>query len=689
VGASLPPEGKRFRPDVEGLRAIAVAIVLLYHADIPGFSGGFVGVDVFFVLSGFLITGLLMQELEATGRIHLARFYARRVRRLLPASALVALFTFVVGRFVLPPLQVADLRGDAVATATYLANVRFAQTGTDYLAAEGVSPYQHYWSLALEEQFYLAWPVILLVAYLVGRRSSFITPRRAVIWVVCVLVASSLALSVALTATRQPWAFFLLPTRAWELGAGGMLALAMQRHTPRDSTARLLVIAGLATIALSTFLFGRVADFPGWIAMIPVLGTVLCLAGGETRGIGVRILSLEPLQRVGKRSYSIYLWHWPLLVLAGAEAGRGAPVIERVALLALALALAWLTFALLEDPIRQHRALAARPAVSFGLATAITATSIAAAFASTTMPNIETGVDVPDSTDIAFQDVDSLSTPVLPDNLLPALMAARSSNARVYTDGCHIDQTATELPQHCVYGDPEASRILVLFGDSHAANWFPALERIAREDGWRLLSRTKSACPPYGVPRIQHGVDYVACDVWREKVLDEIRSLEPNLVMTAAERRDEEGHEFLTGMSRTVRSIAPSPTLVLSTAPKIGRDVPACVSLHRFDIGRCSPPRPTAYPAARWQEEREVVEAAGGDIVDLGDILCGDERCPTVVGNLLMYRDSSHLTEEYSEALAPVVRTWIGSHATGGAPDSPAVHRTADHDPMVTRRAPG
>jgi len=273
-------ESSGFRPDIQGLRAIAVGAVVLYHAGVPFLPGGYVGVDIFFVISGFLITSHLLGQLESHGTLRFGEFYARRARRILPASFVVLALSVAAALIWYPPLLMKDLWAAAVATALYVPNYFFASANSDYLAeSSNPSLFQHYWSLGVEEQFYLLWPVLLALVWVLVRS------RRALVGVLIAVVAASFALCVWLTFAAQPWAFFSLPSRAWELGVGGLVAVLLQRRPGivEERWAAPLGWAGIAAMAASVFLFSSETLFPGAAAAVPVLGTAAVIAAGSRR----------------------------------------------------------------------------------------------------------------------------------------------------------------------------------------------------------------------------------------------------------------------------------------------------------------------------------------------------------------------------------------------------------------------
>ena len=612
----------RFRADIEGLRAVAVLLVVLYHAGVPGFGGGYVGVDVFFVLSGALITWLLVHEAGETGTVDLRRFYARRARRLLPAVAVVLVATVAAGAVVLAPLEQEGVARSALATAAYLSNVLFARRATDYLgaAAEG-DPLLHTWSLSVEEQFYLAWPLFVLLALgALGRAGGRplrqaqgkLSRRRLVGWMGTV-AALSFAACVVVTQARQPWAFSLSPFRAWEFAAGALGVLlagggaAGRRLIPgRPGTAEsVLGWVGLAALAAASVLYGAETPFPGAAALVPVLATVAVLHAGtaRTETALARALAWRPLQEVGRLSYSWYLWHWPVLVYADAL-GWADALPARLALLAVSLGLAEASYRLVEDPVRHHPALACRAGRSLALAAALTAGGVA----------LSLGWERAAQTWAASPGQARFSE-------------ARADVPALYASGCVADVYDT-APPDCVFGEADADTTVVLFGDSHAAQWFPALARLAAERGWRLVPLVKTSCPAVDVetvnPRL--GRVYGECPAWRRAAYAEMARLRPALVVASSssvyflpsypDRTPVAAWDAAwgAGAGRAFRRLADVADRVvyLEDSPRPGFDVPACLARGAWRPG---PPRsacsfPGADPERRWAAEVEREAAA-------------------------------------------------------------------------------
>ncbi|WP_374975278.1 acyltransferase family protein [Microbacterium trichothecenolyticum] len=654
--ASAQPDHSGFRADIQGLRAIAVGAVLLYHAGLPFLPGGYVGVDVFFVISGFLITSHLLGQLESHGRLKFGEFYARRARRILPASFVVLVLSVVAALIWYPPLLMKDLWAAAVATALYVPNYFFASANSDYLAeSSNPSLFQHYWSLGVEEQFYLLWPALLALVWVLVRS------RRALVAVLIAVVAASFALCVWLTSAAQPWAFFSLPSRAWELGVGGLVAVLLQQRPAivGERWAAPLGWAGIAAVAASVVFFSSETLFPGAAAALPVLGTAAVIAAGETHRGPTRMLSTRGMVFIGTISYSLYLVHWPAIVLPGTALPGELPLWTTLGIAVACVPVAWLLYRFVEDPVRKAPLLTKRRArvtlagalagslACLGLASAAYAVADTRSLHAERAASSTVIVDAPRGTDF------------VPDNLAPALRDARDSLPEVYEDGCMRGSASTDA-EGCVYGDPAAPRI-VLLGDSHAAQWFPALERFATSAGYSVEVHTKSSCPAADIDSLRRGAPFPQCPEWRAAVIDRINASPPALVLLAtftdpelAPGVEDDAKTWAAAFGRTLDAID-APVAMMADTPDMREDPAPCLSAHLSDAEACAQPRTVALEGPARDGEAAATDERGVPLVDLNEYLCGADACPPILGNTLVYRDSHHLTAEISADLADVL----------------------------------
>jgi peptidoglycan/LPS O-acetylase OafA/YrhL len=702
---------RRFRPDIEGLRAVAILGVVLYHAHVGVIRGGFTGVDVFFVVSGYLIIGLLWDEVERRGRIHFAAFYGRRARRLLPASILVVVVTALASRRWLPPLQVPSVAKDGAASALYVANYRFAFAQTNYLSASSPpSPFQHYWSLGVEEQFYLLWPLLLLAGSLLwqyqgryqrGRRYS---SRASAGVVLGAVTAASFFLCLWLTHANQPWAFFSLASRAWELGLGGLLALA----TPALSRLPTRVAApvgwsGLGVILVSFLVISSSTPFPGTAVLAPVLGTALVLAAGVGAGKGgaVRLLGQRPMQVMGRISYSWYLWHWPMLILTPYIVGRALNLPENLLVAAFSAVVAAGAYLLVETPARMSTWLSAPPrralwgGASVSAAGAVVCLLVAASLPSLTGHGVApvAAIHAPSTAGPAAR---AQSAPVptvtlnpldaeaaginaqvqgavagsvgaqdVPTNLDPPLWEAGRSNSPTFYDGC-MDSYLDATVRNCVFGNPSSSRTVVLFGDSHAAMWFPAVDVAANAQGWRLLNLTKATCPPFDIPIFSPdlGRPFSECETWRNNVLARIGVEHPALVILGVARHYAPVYGFvaydqawLTDLAHMVGQLRRlgSKVLVIGPVPKPPLVVPDCLSAHLTSATACTFPVAQTIDEAGEAAEQATVTGAGGSYLNTQPWFCAGATCAVMADNVEMWRDDNHITKTYSAYLGPAM----------------------------------
>jgi peptidoglycan/LPS O-acetylase OafA/YrhL len=671
--SSIKSASGGFRTDIEGLRAVAIVAVLLCHAGISLFAGGYVGVDVFFVISGFLITRLLLGELDRHGTISLRRFYARRAKRLLPLSAILLGTVAIFSLALFSPLRAIETSGDIISSALYVANWHFAQQSVDYFA-QGLepSPVLHLWSLAIEEQFYVVWPTLLLaVTYVQRRRGGSLRP---VLWTtLAVVFVASLLFGIQITDETPAWAYFSTFGRAWELALGGGLALLGAVRIPRAAAAGIGWV-GVAAIVYAAVGFDETTPFPGVAALVPTLGAAaLILAGssiyGQAKASPATLLSLRPVRYIGRISYSWYLWHWPALVFAVVIFEHQLSPLAGVAVVLVSLLPTIATHHFIEDPVRRARNLARLPNRALALGATCMALAVAAGvILDDAQPSLETA---PIS---KVKGAAALGEQPRPQQrakaLLPNPLDARADRSRAFYDGCLVGIPGTNS-NRCLYGDPGGTRTLILFGDSHALQYFSPLEELANKNGWRLLTLTKAECTP-GEVKIRSMVadrEYSQCDDWREKTLERIEEAgeRATVVMsgdTAYTAYGPSGEELSgaansealqAGYETTIDRIeeAGLKTVVIRDTPASSNDVPSCVSEDLDNLEHCAFKR-----VQDWDLEFDVRAAEstpGTHLIDVTAEICPGELCRAVIGNALVYRDKAHLTATFARTLSP----WI------------------------------
>ena len=542
--AGTAPDDRRFRPDVEGLRAVAVLLVVLYHANVPRVTGGFVGVDVFFVISGFVITGLLLRERQGTGRTSIVNFYARRVRRILPAATLVILVAVAASYWALGYVSGNIVADDGRWAAVFLSNFHFEAVGTNYFTAKlPPSPLQNFWSLSVEEQFYIVYPTLFLVLARVKGRLSLQT--KVAIALVVVIVASYW-LSVAQTASQPTAAYFSPFTRAWELALGALVAVGTPwlKRIPAPGAA-LLTWAGLAAIAVAAFTFTAQTPYPGSLVAIPVLGAALVITGGVVapRLGAEQVLKLRAFQWFGKRSYSLYLWHWPILIIAAEQAGKTTlPLRDNLGLILFAIVVSMASYRLVENPIR-HWKLPSWTTVAGGITTVLATLAILSlVIGLESTPGAASGIPAaPNLRAVLHEVAAAKSITTVPAAIDPGLAQASSDYGGDAEDGaCQADLTQSN-EKLCILGDVHARRLLLVYGDSHALMWLPAFNSIAKDAHMRLLVLGKPNCPaslitvanPHGIGSA--GGPYVACNNWHKWAVETINRLSPSILVVSQE----------------------------------------------------------------------------------------------------------------------------------------------------------
>jgi peptidoglycan/LPS O-acetylase OafA/YrhL len=633
------PRGS-FRPDIEGLRGIAVVLVVLFHTGLPGFRGGYIGVDVFFALSGYLITGLIVSEIEKTGAFSFRNFYARRVRRLLPASGLMVLGVLVAGIVLYSPLELSQYAIWGAYTSSYVSNLMCMREAGNYFSGNVTeNPFLHTWSLAVEEQFYLLWPALIAFVFLRSRS------RRRLAVSLSAVTALSLGACIWITYVRQSWAFYSLPTRAWEFGAGG-LACLFQREalSGKEKWLKVLSWAGFAGLLGSVYFFDAIKlVFPGYLALVPVGGSLAMLLEGASgnRSILQEMLAWPLMQWIGGLAYSWYLWHWPFLIYAKA-CFPGLRWYARLLVAAGALLMAQLTYWFLENPVRFSPFLVAKPALSLGMAVLVPAVGFTAAL----------GASYAASKSLANGEQRQFEA---------------ATGIGPWRD-C-LEPTAASRFTECVFGDPKSTTNVVLVGDSHAAQWFSAVNSIAAERHWRLVTLLKGNCQVAALEKTSDGrFRYARCEAWRARALERIAALSPAMVVLGessswvASGRPVTPEQWGDGLRATLTSLDAigTKTLVMADPPYSSFDVPVCLS--RASAGKwgarpCVTIRAIGLNEPVRDQERAVVSGdANARWVDFSDLFCAGSYCQPVVDNVVAYRDNNHISEALASHLAPRLR---------------------------------
>lgn len=633
-----------------------------------------------------------MREALSTGRINLADFYAKRARRILPAATIVLLVTFILTLWFLPQIRWESIGIEIISAAFYVVNWVLA-ANTDYLNAEvAASPLQHFWTLAVEEQFYIAWPLILIAALLIARRRAkkdisdnkkFVL-RYARVGVLLLLLPS-LGWSVFYTATSPAPAYFVTTTRLWELAIGAALAIFVtQAERIPDFIGHILGWCGLVAIALACVLYSESTVFPGSAALLPTLGAAAVIVGGlngrATRGAGM-LLSWKPARWIGDISYSLYLWHWPLIVVGTYILGGELRFRYGILIVILAVLPAWLSYRFIEDPFR--RSVRLKESIKATLLAGGNLMLVSALIGAVTI--VLPGLNATDDLETKNTPLGAEALMVNPDTgiptdeiesgFIPSALDAREDIPVVYENGCHVESDESGF-RSCVFGDLESETDLVLVGDSHAAHWAPAMIKLAERNGWRLEIFTRSACGFADVEMVGPGsTEYPKCTQWNEEVLDEIIKSSPDLVITSNSsiRRVWDSRPlsagasadlFSDGLHRAWERLNSSeiPVVAIRDTPRMDIDVPECVSANASQLTECSVPRRQAVDT----QPKPDLEAAAGlsrtGVIDANGWICPEESCSPIIGNVLVWRDGHHLTETFSKTLATPVEELLGEN---------------------------
>ncbi len=685
--APRTPGRTPIRAEIQALRAFAVLAVVLYHVWPGRLPGGYVGVDVFFAISGFLIIGHLLRDIDRNGRVSLTTFWAKRARRLLPASLLVLVVTGVATVIWAPSTLWQQWFKEIAASAVYVQNWVLSLDAVDYLGAENApSAVQHFWSLSVEEQFYIFWPIVIVLLLALSKRYPAIPARRSIAAALVLLTAGSFVASVAGVANDPAGAYFVTQSRAWEFGAGGILALltsAERRNLP--AVRAVLSWVGIAALAATVLLFTPETPFPGWAALLPVGGALAVIWAGtpSVRWAPTGLMRLRPVQWIGDISYSLYLWHWPLLVIAPYALGHDLGLRSSLVILAASFVLAWVTKVLVEDPVRNARALTARPA-RVTLTATVAATLMVVGLTGTGY--VRTGQDIAAAAAAAQEQLEhdkacagamavmsGCPDPYAPNALTnPTLAGTDIGRGVQMTDECK--QTLEDYAVlSCDIGDTtDPTATIALIGDSHAGAFLEALDLYGREHGVTFVTYLKTWCAATGASGVgprdygtAAGND--SCARWGDTVLDTVAA-DPS-IDAAVFTNFTQGY-LAPASNGSGRPVTPSDfqqawervsasgkrVIALRDVPNAGDvHVPSCIAEHSDVVDPCATPLDDAVLPPSTDPVLVAAAASGTPVVDVDDVFCDDRECHTLIGGLVTYFDTHHMTATFSRTLAPVV----------------------------------
>lgn len=663
-----------FRHDIQALRALAVVAVVLYHLWPNRITGGYVGVDIFFVISGYLITAHLLKEIVATGQLKLGQFWARRAKRLLPASLLVLVVTAIAIILMAPPSRTIQFLTEVSASALYFQNWLLAANSVDYLATTSStpSPVQHYWSLSVEEQFYVIVPVVMIAVVLLSRRLR-LPLGSSLTFLLIGITAASFVYSLWLTTNAAPISYFSTFSRMWEFGAGSLVALAPPLRSARSRHAA--VALGVFCMVAAMVMYTEDTPFPGAAALLPVAGAAITIWGGRGSAL-TWVGSNRAVAFVGNASYSIYLWHWPLIILTPSATGAPLDTVDKLMVIGATVVLSWLSYRFVENPVRfspnllgggrRPRTIAVWSALGMAAVLLITLPAIAAAEARASA-SAETSRTLLDGADCLGAVVVTTGCTVddeLQDELFPSIDEFLDDDAN--RSECWSTRGDSTLRVCSLGPDGDYDARILAVGDSHNNTLIDTYEIVANTLNWRIDVAGRIGCH-WTDARMEFSTAELTaeCEDWRDQVDIYVASqtdLDGVLVTNARQTPDgrvvpEDGATFeeasVAGLIRAWESV-PDGTILMGLVdnPLVTPETIACVERELLDAAEnCTVPRSAALPGRDL--EAAIASRPGSHLIDLTDIHCEPQECRPVIGNVIVYSDSGHLTATYARTLAP------------------------------------
>ncbi|GAC1392910.1 MAG: acyltransferase family protein [Candidatus Saccharimonadales bacterium] len=627
---STTSRAQYFRGDIEGLRAIAVLLVLGAHFSIAGLASGFIGVEIFFVISGYLITSILVREYSVSGRINFQRFYANRLRRLFPALATMLIVTSIQAYKLLPATQNLVQSKAAAMAAAWLSNVYFLFADVDYFSAETTkNAFLHTWSLGVEEQFYLFWPILLLLTF------KLATARYKKISLSIILILVAVTSSIACMVISKSWSafsFYMMPTRAWQFAAGALIWILSNHKDVSKNINDSVGLVGFVLLITALIIIKSDSVYPSLLALLPTAAACSFLwAGGFSNSVIHRLLSLAPLQWIGRISYSLYLWHWPVLILGEQLQPIRGVFSHTILAISISLLLAVATHYIVENPIRFGRFKQVQARYQIGVVVCIMV-----------LLNSQ------------FLRWNMHSQELLKNNQNAIFIKATQDVPSFYKDGCD-DWYHSDEVKPCGYGSSTTKKVAVLWGDSVGAQWFPTLVEMYNPNEWEIIVLTKSSCPmvdePFFYQRI--GREYTECSRWRSKSIAWLRNRQIDALFIGStasppftDRQWEQGTQGILKQLSTIPNV-----YLIEANPTLGFNGPECLMLN--PVNKCSHDADNSSYTHVARILKDTTQKFNNvHWIETASFVCPNHQCNAMHNKVIVYRDNQHLTATFAASAA-------------------------------------
>ncbi|MUK87361.1 acyltransferase family protein [Ornithinibacillus sp. L9] len=642
---------KRFRPEIEGVRVFAALLVAIYHIWIGSVSGG---VDVFFIVSGYLITISLVTKMERQGKINYLEYVLGLTRRLIPLAFTVLFSVALISFIIIPQLQWKQIISEIFSSAFYYQNWQLATNAVDYLAQNNeASPLQHFWALSIQGQFYVTWPLVIFIAYVISTKLLKTPIRKTLLAILSIMFIASIGYSIYITTTNQPWAYFDTFARVWEFCLGGILALLIPYLSLKRAISLIVGWLGLAIICFTGVILPVSTVFPGYAALLPTTGVILVIISAENGSkFGVdRLLGMKPFQYFGNISYGFYLWHWPLLTFYYANfATDTVSFTAGIGIMILTTILSIISAKLIEKPIRKisvRQSKVKLALILFVFIISVMLVNTSWGYYSNKKESKFTDEyhveDYPGAV-AAFGNIkpNPDKEPILQEaeeaSLLPSFYSSRSCYSN------NKDETEVKI---CSFGETENPKYTIaLVGGSHSGHWFPALEELSEKLKLQIDVYNKDGCR--FTDDDMGGRMTEACMEWNENVLEPLMKNSPDIIFTTANVNSEDTVP-IGYINQWKKFEEISEIFAIRDNPRMNEKIPLC--LETKSIEECSKPREEALSETPPWENTDGIPS-NVTFADLSDSFCDAETCYPVIGNIIVYRDQHHLTTLYVKTMA-------------------------------------